>query len=89
LDRLIRRVGDGGQKKLHPRLPDTFSAKSIQQVVVHTTMLFEIQAEVEQWLAQGPSSTEQEGDQEPSQASVAIEERVNRFELNVSKAGLQ
>jgi hypothetical protein len=49
-------------------------------------MLLQVEAQVEERLAQDPAVTEQQGDQEPAHPSVAVEERVDGLELDVRQS---
>ena len=50
--------------------------------------MFEIQAEVQKRLPEEPGVAQHQGDQQSSQAAVAVQERVNGLELNMRQAGL-
>ena len=50
--------------------------------------MFEVQAEVQKRFPEEPGVAQHEGDQEASQATVAVEERVNGLELDVGQAAL-
>ena len=51
-------------------------------------MLFEVQAQVQQWLRQHIVGAEEQGDQQPADAPVAIQERMDCLELHVRQRGL-
>src|SRR5207247_7086638 len=59
-----------------------------QEVVVLLAVLLEIKAQIKQRFAQDAFRAEQKGDEQPAQASVAVEERMNGFKLNVRQRGL-
>ena len=50
-------------------------------------MRLEVEAEVQEGLPQDTGVTQEEGDQEPPNAAVPVEEGVDRLELHVSEAG--
>ena len=87
------RGGDGvaggddhaAQEEGEPGFPVPVFAHVLQPVVVGLVVLFEIQAEVQQRLAQHAALTQQKGDQQAAESAVAVEERVNRLELHMRK----
>ena len=52
-------------------------------------MLFEIEREVEQRLTEQSALVQQKRDEQAAQTSVAIQKRVDRFELDVGQRGIE
>ena len=50
-------------------------------------MLLEEQAQVEQWLIEHAGVDQHQNDQQPAEAAVAIEKRVDGLELHVGQGG--
>jgi hypothetical protein len=64
-----------------------FAPNLVQQRVIVRPALFEIKAEIQERLAQHARIAEQERDQEPPHASVAVEKGVDGLELYVGEPG--
>jgi hypothetical protein len=69
----------------HPALPVAFSAHGRQAPVVLGLVLLEVAAEVHQRLGQQAPMLQQRGNQQPSDAAVAIQEGVDGLELGVDQ----
>jgi hypothetical protein len=78
---------DAVEEEGHPGLPVAVAAHAVQEVVVGGAVLLEVQAQVEQRLAEGPGVTEQTRDQQAADAAVAVQEGVDALELNVGETG--
>src|SRR5690606_27196199 len=87
LDRSLRRHTHALQEESEPGLPVAFPPDEVEQRVVLLAVLLEVEAEVEQRIAQHAVVAEQKRDQEPADAAVAVEERMDRLELHVGEAG--
>ena len=83
---LFGSVPDTGQEEFQPGLPLALRPHSVQQVVIGGPVLLEIEAQVEDWFAQHACGAQQKCDERPPQAAVAVEERVNRLELDVNQS---
>ena len=87
-DRLGRGLVDSFEKESKPCFPFAVVTNTLQEVVIFLAMVLEIEAEIEHGLFQYPFDTEHEGNQQPSQAAVAIQKWVNGLELNVRERRL-
>src|SRR5579872_2216946 len=85
---LLRRVPHARQKKIKPGLPVALGPDSVQEIVVGYPVLLEEQAEIENRLTKHAGGAQQEGDQQPAEATVAVEERMDRLKLDVCEARL-
>src|SRR5690606_1273734 len=85
-DRLLRDRRDALEEVSDPPFPIACRAHAIEAAVVFRPMAFEVEAEIEEGLREESPILEEERHQEPSDAPVAIEERVNRLELHVKEA---
>jgi hypothetical protein len=74
---LLGSVAHSREEEIEPRLPIAFRSHPIEQIVVCSAVLLEIEAQVKDRLPQYARRTEQERDQQPSQAAVAVQERVD------------
>src|SRR5438270_4751604 len=74
------------EKKLQPGFPMPGIADGHKPVVILGPMEFEIMAQIQQWKFQNATLTQQKRNQQPSDAPVAVQERVNRLELGVSQS---
>ena len=88
IDRLRCRVANTGQKIVHPSFPRAVFADLLQQPVVLGAPHLEVQAEIQSRLTQRAGIAQHERDQQTPDAAVAIEERVDGFELHVGKPRL-
>jgi hypothetical protein len=75
------------QEKIKPRFPIAPGANPIKQVVIGTPVGLEVEAEVQDWIAEYSSFAEHERDEQPSQPPIAIQEWVDRLELDLRKSG--
>jgi hypothetical protein len=66
-----------------PGFPGFLLAYAIQQLVVAAAVLLEEQAHVMQRLLEHAGLDQHQHDQQPAQAAIAIEKRVDRLELHV------
>lgn len=80
---LGRDCDDAFQEELDPFLPVALGAYGLEQFVVTAAVLFEIQGEIEQGLAEEPFSVQEEGDEQPPGAAIAIQKRVDGLELHM------
>lgn len=76
-----------GQEEAQPRFPIAGEADGLQEVVVLLAVLLEVEAEIKQRLAQHAFRAEQKGDEQPAQASVAVEKRMDGFKMDVRQRG--
>lgn len=79
---------DAFEKEIQPRFPVAGVAHGVELAVVLGAVLFEIQREVQERLAQHAVVMQDQGDEEPSHAPVAIQKRVDGFELHVRERRL-
>jgi len=86
--RLIRGVPHTLQEEVQPGRPAFAFSRLIEPVIVKAPMLLEEKAEVKNGFAQYLLGTEHEGNEQPSDPAIAVEERMDRFELCMYKAGL-
>lgn len=86
-DRDLSAVAQALREEVDPSLIVASFAQRIQLTVVVFSMLFEIQARVQQGPMKNVIVTKYQRDQQATDASVAIEEW-NRFELRVRQRGL-
>jgi hypothetical protein len=84
---LARRLIHAGEKKIDPCFPVAGFADVLEQLVIARAVFFQVEAQVEQWLRQHAIVTEQKGDEKAADAAVAVEEGVDRLELDVSERG--
>src|SRR5690606_15029864 len=75
------------QEESQPGLPAALPPPEVEQRGVRLAARLEVEAEVQQRIAQHAIVAEQERGQEPADAAVAIEERMDRLELHVGEAG--
>ncbi|MGA1518787.1 MAG: hypothetical protein ACO34F_02385 [Burkholderiaceae bacterium] len=75
------------QEEADPGLPVPLLAHAVEQLVVAAAVLLEEQAQVQQRLLEHPGLDQHQHDQEPAQATIAIEKRVDRFKLHVGQGG--
>jgi hypothetical protein len=76
------------QEEREPRKEIAALAREEQVVVVLAAVLLEIGGEVEQWLGQRATEDQHQGDEQPTDAPVAVEERVDHLELVVRERQL-
>ena len=74
------------QEEFEPLLECTVIPDGLQALIVALSMAFEIVRQVQHRLVQHLLLAEQEGDQQPADAAVAVEERVDRLKLRVREA---
>jgi hypothetical protein len=79
----IERIGWAWSSRWTPRFPIAGEADGLQQVVVLLPVLLEVEAEIKHRFAQRAFRAEQKGDEQPAQASIAVEKRMNGFKLDV------
>ena len=92
-DQIARRRGglfsglrDAGQEELHPGLPRPSLPDLLQESVVVVAPGFQEQAEIEDRLSQNARLAQDQRDEQPTQAPVAIEKGMDRLELDVGQA---
>ena len=66
------------------RFPIAGVANVLEQFVVSLPMRLEVETEIKDRLSQNAGSTQQKCDEETTETAVAVEERMDRFELHVS-----
>src|SRR6266498_5290977 len=87
-DRLGRDLLDAAEEEPEPRLPVSVDPYGLQAVVVLGAVLLEEPAQVQERQREHLPLTEQERHEQPSDAPVAVEERVDRLELRVGEPGV-
>ena len=85
---LARDFDDPAQEKGEPCFPVAAFAHGLEMVVVRLPMLLEVVRQVEHGLVQHAALGQQERDQQPADAPVAVEKRVNGLELHVRERDL-
>src|SRR5690606_26938854 len=78
-------LADALQEEIEPRLPVAFGADGVQQAVVLRAVLLEVETQVEERLPQHAVVVQHQSDQEAPDASVPVQEGVDRLELDVSE----
>ena len=76
------------QEEGDPRFPRSAIAHRLQMVVVRLPMLLEIVREVEHWLVQHAAFREQKTDEQSPDTPIAVEKRMDRFELHMRERDL-
>ncbi len=74
------------EEEVEPRLPVALAAHAVEQVVVGRAVPLQVEAEVEERLVQYRRATEHQRDEQPADATVAVEERVDGLELHVRES---
>src|SRR6185436_11314801 len=85
---LIGSCLNGVQEKAQPLLPIAGQTDRLQQLVISLAMLLEIEAQIQKRLAQGSFGAKKQGDQQPAETPIAIQEWMDRFKLDVSQSRL-
>lgn len=70
-------------KKVRPPFPITAQADLVEQFAVIIPVYFEVEARIEHGFLQNVPFAEKQGEQKSSKSSVAAEERMDGFELNL------
>src|SRR5437016_3356254 len=83
--RIAGLLPNAAQKELDPVLPFSVLADSQQRAVVLVAVLFEESAEVQERLRQDLPVTQEQADQQPADASIPIDKRMDRLELVVNQ----
>ena len=83
-----RGFGYAFEEEVQPGFPVAFGSAPVEQAVILGSVLLEEEAEVEQWLGKDALGVQDQRNEKPSNTAVAVQERVNRFELDVGKCGL-
>src|SRR5271165_4693888 len=86
--RLPTYANHAAQKECKPFFPIAGVADGLEMLIVGSAVPFEKMVQIEHGLEENLTLTEEEGDEEPPDASVAVEERVNRLELGMSETNL-
>ncbi|MCY1525464.1 hypothetical protein D9M68_604430 [compost metagenome] len=60
----------------------------MKEAVVLLPVRFQVKTEVQQWFLENLLFNQEQGNQQPAEATIAIQKRVDRFELHVQKSGL-
>ena len=63
------------QEERQPRLPVALAAHPVQELIVGRAILLEVEAQVEQGLAEDTGVAQEETDQQAADPSIAVEER--------------
>ena len=87
-DGAVGRLVDAAQEELEPGLPVAVVPHGVEQPVVLGPVLLEVEAQVEQRLAEHAGVAEEQRDQQPPDAAVAVEEGVDGLELHVRERRL-
>ena len=82
---VVRLLGHGAQKVVDPLLPLAVLADVEKQAVVVVAMPFEKSAEIEQRMIEQLLRVKEKRDQQPSDAAVAVEKRMNGLEVVVDQ----
>ena len=86
---LVRCLGHAIQEEREPALPRSRLLHGLQQLVVQAAVLLQVKAEIEHRRTQDALlAQQQQRDQQSAKPPVAVEERVDRLELDVDQAGL-
>ncbi len=85
---LFRCFGNPLEKKLEPRFPGAVFADFLQQAVIIGPTRFEIEAEVKKGLSKYAGGAKEQRDQEPTEAAIAVQERMDGFKLYVKEPRL-
>ena len=86
MDAVVGSLEHAIQEESDPTLPIAVGAHGPQPGVVLLLSALERHAEVEQWLTEQAPVLHQEGDQQSSDPAVAVEKRMDRFELHVGES---
>jgi hypothetical protein len=84
----LRRLGHALQEEDQPRLPRPVVPDCLEGRVVLLTVLLEPEAEIEERAPQEAPLVQEERDEEPTDTTVAVEERVDGLELRMEHAAL-
>jgi hypothetical protein len=88
-DGLAGGLDDAGEEEREPLLPIAIQADVLKEFVVGLAVALEVKGEIEERLAEDTLRAENEGDEQTAETTIAIEERVNGLELDVSEGGLE
>ena len=88
LSGLTADLGDAAQEECQPLLPLPVIAHGLKALVVFGAVALEEVGEIENRLEEDLALAEQEGDEQASDATVTVQKRVNRLELDMGKADL-
>src|SRR5205085_2086866 len=80
-------LGDAVEEEREPSLPVSVLPHIVQQLVVVRAMLLEVQAEIKKRVAENTGIRKHQRDEQPSDTAIAVEERMDRFELHVRQRG--
>ena len=86
-DAVVGSLAHALQEEPGPTLPVTFGAHGCQPRVVFRLRPPERHAEVQQRLVEQPPVLDEQRDQQPADAAVSVQERVDRLELHVRESG--
>ena len=84
---LIRGFGDAVEEEFEPRLPGAVLADFLQQAVIVGAMRLQIETEIEKRVAQHAIGAKEERHQKTANAAVAVEEGMDRLELDMEQTG--
>ena len=88
VESLVCRLGDADEEKFKPSFPRAVFTHLLQEAIVVRPMRFQVEAEIEERLAQNAFCAEIEGHKQTADTPITVQERVDGFELNVEKPGL-
>ncbi len=88
LERLIGRVRNTGKEEIEPGFPCPVLAHLLKQAVIVGAMRFQIQAQIEERLAQHTVDAQVQRYQQATDPAVSIQERVDGLELDMQQPGL-
>lgn len=86
--RLLRGLRHSIEEERQPLLPHTFRAHALQQRVVGTAILLQMQTEIKKRLRKDALVNKEQRYQQSANTTVAIEKRMNRLELHVGERRL-
>ena len=85
IEGLIRRLGDAVEEEFEPRLPGAILADFLQQAIIVGAARFQIEAEIEKRIAQHAIGAKEERHQKTAHAAIAVEEGMDRLELDMEQ----
>jgi hypothetical protein len=86
-DAVVCRLYDTLQKELNPAFPVTMCTDSAQPFIVLLLVTFETKANIQQWRRKESPLFDEQRNQQPANASVTVEKRVNCLKLHMGEPG--
>src|SRR5215469_1926463 len=74
------------EEERQPSAPVARDARLLEQPIVRVAVALEEQRQVQERIMEEPFLRQPEGDEEPAEAPVTVEERVDRLELRMREA---